>query len=404
MPALHPIVPCPSPERWAAEISFPPPAMADLARYAPRPLCHLETDGEGLTLRWARGETGRVDALWLRDNCPCPACRHPQTMERRWLLIDAAPGLTLSSARLLPGGHLEACFSDGHVGRYDGGWLAAQLWDAEGLGIAGKRRLWQGGHRPGRVGHAAYMAANAGLGGFISLLLREGIAVLEEGPCSADEVLRVAERIGQPRSSNFGSVYDVVSRPNPNNSAYTADGLELHNDLINWRWPPDFQFLYCLANEASGGESLFADGFAVAEALRALDPLAFAVLAETPVAARFHDEGCDLRFAAPAIEIDADGALVAVRFNNWLRAALSATPERTRAWYAAYRQFWQLLRDPAYRIELKLAPGEMVAFDNRRVLHGRRAFDPQSGRRHLQGLYMNRDEMESRLRLLARED
>jgi gamma-butyrobetaine dioxygenase len=35
---------------------------------------------------------------------------------------------------------------------------------------------------------------------------------------------------------------------------------------------------------------------------------------------------------------------------------------------------------------VKLAAGQMVAFDNRRVLHGREAFDPSTGRRFLQGL------------------
>ena len=44
----------------------------------------------------------------------------------------------------------------------------------------------------------------------------------------------------------------------------------------------------------------------------------------------------------------------------------------------------------------------MVAFDNRRVLHGRREFDPNSGARHLQGTYLDRDMLASRLRVLAR--
>jgi len=46
----------------------------------------------------------------------------------------------------------------------------------------------------------------------------------------------------------------------------------------------------------------------------------------------------------------------------------------------------------------------MVAFDSRRVLHGRRAFDPSTGRRHLQGTYLDLDMLESRLRVLSRPD
>lgn len=49
-----------------------------------------------------------------------------------------------------------------------------------------------------------------------------------------------------------------------------------------------------------------------------------------------------------------------------------------------------------------LGAGEMVVFDNRRVLHGRDAFDPQSGSRYLHGCYVDRGEFESRLRVLSR--
>ena len=42
--------------------------------------------------------------------------------------------------------------------------------------------------------------------------------------------------------------------------------------------------------------------------------------------------------------------------------------------------------------------------DNHRVLHGRTAFDADSGRRHLQGCYVDRDELRSRLRVLEHAD
>lgn len=44
----------------------------------------------------------------------------------------------------------------------------------------------------------------------------------------------------------------------------------------------------------------------------------------------------------------------------------------------------------------------MVVFDNRRIMHGRDAFDPETGFRHLHGCYVDRGEFESRLRVLKR--
>jgi gamma-butyrobetaine dioxygenase len=41
-----------------------------------------------------------------------------------------------------------------------------------------------------------------------------------------------------------------------------------------------------------------------------------------------------------------------------------------------------------------------MLFDNRRVLHGRAAYESESGNRHLRGCYIDRDELRSRIRLL----
>jgi gamma-butyrobetaine dioxygenase len=85
-----------------------------------------------------------------------------------------------------------------------------------------------------------------GVRAWISALNVDGIVVLEGVPQEAGRLLQVAKRIGPVRSSNFGDYYDVVSRPNPNTSAYTPVGLELHTDLSNWRHPPDIQLRFCL--------------------------------------------------------------------------------------------------------------------------------------------------------------
>jgi gamma-butyrobetaine dioxygenase len=53
-------------------------------------------------------------------------------------------------------------------------------------------------------------------------------------------------------------------------------------------------------------------------------------------------------------------------------------------------------------MRFRLSPGELMAFDNRRVLHGRAGFDPDSGSRLLRGCYGEREELESRLRILYR--
>ena len=68
--------------------------------------------------------------------------------------------------------------------------------------------------------------------------------------------------------------------------------------------------------------------------------------------------------------------------------------------YRALRAFGRLLRLGPLRAALRLQPGDVMCFDNYRLLHGRAEFDPNSGPRHLQGCYVDRDDFLSRLRAL----
>ena len=69
--------------------------------------------------------------------------------------------------------------------------------------------------------------------------------------------------------------------------------------------------------------------------------------------------------------------------------------------YAAFAALMAHIRDSKYAIEYALKPGEMAVFDNQRVLHGRASFDPDSGERHLRGYYIEHNEINSRIRMLA---
>lgn len=71
--------------------------------------------------------------------------------------------------------------------------------------------------------------------------------------------------------------------------------------------------------------------------------------------------------------------------------------------YRAEQLFNAKCRSDRFLCRTPFEPGDLVLFDNRRMLHGPDGFDPQSGVRRLERCFLDRDEILSRLRVLARE-
>ena len=382
--------------------------MADYAPYTtPYSIVSVDFNLNTVTLGWNDGLRSRIHALWLRDHCPCRECRHPVALERTYIFIDHAPPV-LISAKLNAHGDLEVQFQQGaesHISLFLRGWLRTHgPEESPAWRVDFTPRPWDDhiAERLKRVGCGDYMNNAAGVREWISALRVDGIVLLEGVPQVSRQLLEVARRIGPVRASNFGEYYDVLSMPKPNASAYTSMGLELHTDLANWRHPPDVQLLFCLKNDVKGGDSVFADGLRIATELRAADPLAFDLLATQPLEYRFHDASCDIRTSATLIETDREGHVQGVRFNNWLRGTTVFPEAILEPMYAAIEKLWRLLRDPKYHLHLRLHPGDLIAYDNHRVLHGRTPFDASSGQRHLQGCYINQEDVHSTLRMLDR--
>jgi gamma-butyrobetaine dioxygenase len=74
----------------------------------------------------------------------------------------------------------------------------------------------------------------------------------------------------------------------------------------------------------------------------------------------------------------------------------------TRRYHRARKRLGLLFEDPAFELRFKLEPGQLMIFDNNRVLHGRTSFDPSEGHRQLQGCYIDRDGPRSLYRVLRR--
>ncbi|MEM6421559.1 MAG: TauD/TfdA family dioxygenase, partial [Pseudomonadota bacterium] len=165
---------------------------------------------------------------------------------------------------------------------------------------------------------------------------------------------------------------------------------------------PGLQLLLCQENGATGGYSTMADGIAVAEAIRREDPDAFDALTTLSWVQSNRHAQYDYRQSRPVVRLGRDGAVEEILLNDFLRAEPDMPEGEIERAYRAVRLFMSHIRSERFLCRYPFSAGDLILFDNRRMLHGRDAFDPMSGTRRLEGCYLDTDEIRSRLRVLAR--
>lgn len=370
-------------------------------------LSGLEADGAFLTATWADGVTGRFHALWLRENEVRDGVIDDVTRERS-IEIDQIPSDTaIANAQLTAGPAVEILWQGSDdASRFDPGWLrtvALGLWRAEADIPA--QVPWEAAQMPGppTFDGPAVLADDTTLAAFLSAAWTSGFARLRGLPTASGTVQRVGERIGTVRSSNFGFLFSVETKPDPDSTAYTAVSLDGHTDLATRETQPGLQLLHCRENSATGGASTMADGFAVAEAMRVEAPDAFEAITTLNWLFTNRHRETDYRFSGPIVELNDAGQIVEIRNTGFLRAFPDMDDADIPRAYEALRLFTAHCRSDRFLCKTPFTAGDLILFDNRRMLHGRDSFDPQSGVRRLEGCYLDRDEILSRLRVLARK-
>jgi gamma-butyrobetaine hydroxylase len=351
-----------------------------------------------LRIGWEDGHESRFHAIWLRDNCQCADCRHPsgqRLLDTRAIRNDVA----LTSARA-ENGSVAATFADGHGGRWEAEWLRAHCYCVEEVTPSRPRRLWDSSIQHDLPVRRYVDVASGGnaLRDWLAAVDVLGFAILTDGPTEPGTVTRTAELFGFVRETNYGRFFDVRSVVNPTNLAYTGLGLGAHTDNPYREPTPTLQLLHCLSSSAGGGENTLVDSFRVAAGLPRQE---LELLASTPIRFRYADDETELEAETPVISLDGRAEVQAVHYNTRSCAPFRLPEELVEPYYAAYQRFGRMLEEPRYRIQFKLEPGDLFIVDNLRVLHGRTGYS-ESGERHLQGCYADRDGLRSRLAVLSR--
>ncbi|XP_021258489.1 gamma-butyrobetaine dioxygenase isoform X2 [Numida meleagris] len=371
-------------------------------------------DAEHLVrVQWEDGSESRYPCVWLRDNCQCPHCFLHSAKARKLLFEDLDVDIVAKEVTLTDRKKISITWPDEHTSEYEAEWLkkrcfseAARAQMREDLFLP-DHQYWGSDLQLPKMPFEEVMYDDESAYKWLCTLKKMGIVLLTGAAPRQGELVKLGHRIGFLRLTFYGPTWQVQDKVDANNVAYTTGKLCFHTDYPVLQHPPGVQLLHCIKQTATGGESEIVDGFHVANKLKDQNPQAYQILSSTAV--DYTDVGVDYcDFAVQGkqriIDVDYGGQPVRINFNNATRDTVFDVPaEEVRPFYAALKEFNDLLNSTEHKFTYKLKPGDVVTFDNWRVLHGRQSY--QSGSeviRHLEGAYADWDVVMSRLRLLRK--
>ncbi|KAL9983475.1 hypothetical protein ACROYT_G005655, partial [Oculina patagonica] len=382
---------------------------------------HKANDNGMLHVTWNNNTVNRYPFVFLRDSCQCPQCFHESSLQRSFdtvgqLKMDIQPDRVDVSQN---GEQISVTWPDKHVSVFNSEWLHSRRLAEEQDVSKGPSTLnregvifWNAEQLQGKIPRHDFgevMEDDLKLYEWLHSLNSVGISLVSNTPTQEGQGYKLCDRVGYAKTTHYGPHFEVQAKFDPSNVAYTTDYLPLHTDMAYYDYVPGVQLLHCIENVSSeGGANQFADGFYVAQQLKESDPKTFDLLSTTRF--QYVDIGKDVfgEFSKKCnrlmIELDENGQIIRFTCSNPVRNSIMfASPEKTIQIYEAYLTIGRMLSDPANQIEHKMVPGDMVTFNNSRVLHGRSAFKITEGsNRWLQGFFLDWDTVYSRMRVLAK--
>jgi len=413
------------------------------------------------------GSPYQVSPILLRDMCTCERCVDPSTRQKLFLTTDIPPDIHAKEVNV-KGENVQiewnndvetsATSHSTTISIHDLARLVGMT-ETQAVSKLPERVTWTDErYRKDTIDipFDAYMQDDSVLLRVLKQLQTHGLAFLTDVPGTAESVSEIAGRIGPLKNTFYGSTWDVRSVPQAKNVAYTSQDLGFHMDLLYMHQPPHLQFLHCIRSSAAGGASLFTDSYRTVEDLVPEHHIQLMDLMEYEASYHYnHMETHYYHQSRPVISMkplkynnvvtrnlkilntsaadhqkrkDARAHFLSnivsyidsVAWSPPFQAPFQLSDSRNhgprdngkfqslnghvRKWLKAAKVFNQFIHRPEMIYERMMRPGECVLFDNRRVLHARKAFEvADAGKeRWLRGAYLDKDPFESKLRVLQK--
>ena len=365
----------------------------------------LDIGDSQLELSWHDGHVSRYPASWLLEACDCDTCGDTRSAVRHTRLVDKPqrPAILIATHDT---DSLRIDWGNGHLSCYSLPWLRYHCLSPAGRAKRKFKPSCWGDEMATNLPYMDYteVAASDDLQlQFLESILHKGFAVLRGVPAAREHTEEITSLVGKLRLTNY-EVYELESKPVPEIVGDMSLALAPHTDEPYRVDPPAITFFHVIAQSRDGGASTLVDGFRLAQLLRQQEPEAFEILSS--ISAGFHRhlrEGRIFAYQHPIIQLDSDGDVTALRLLDRAMTPVDCKPDQVEPFYDALRKLLRLSYSGEGMIEFRLEAGEMLVFNNQRLMHGRSAFDPASGKRHIRSCHVDLDEFYSSLRILYAE-
>ncbi|KAK3909897.1 Gamma-butyrobetaine dioxygenase [Frankliniella fusca] len=370
-----------------------------------------------VVLRLPQSDEMRFPFVWLRDNCQCSDCFHPDSQSRTIDLQTFDINSKPSEVKVV-NDFVHINWLDGHISNFSIKWLQEHCFqrDAQHLWLKSMYRLprktWTAQTFENilpRFQFCDVLRSDVSLYNWLVNLATFGVSIIENAPSDTTTIRNLAERVAFIRRTHYGEEFSVRAKPGTTNVAYLSANLQLHTDLPYYNYKPGVNLLHCLVQtESDGGSNLLTDTLAVAEWIKKVDAKSYQALTQTIV--DWNDIGQENGnhfhsiHRAPVICENRSGEIERINFSQPQRDSHFNIPiEDVKPWYQAMDRFIAAVYSNDFCVTYKMKEGEILTFDNIRLLHGRKKYeDTGNSIRHVVGGYLDWDEIWSRIRVLKK--
>ena len=357
------------------------------------------TSDKGIEIDLVSNVTKNLDKfslpwMWLRDHCQCSSC-FTTTAQREsdifiewdrfnWKKVDVE---TDSAGFLIQ-------WQDEHTSYFSYQWLGKIL-NINNIVSVDDRKYWS--NNLPTIDYQSVIDTDIGLKYLLENLAHFGVCkVIGAEPIKA-QAGQLIQRFSYLRQSIFGDIVEIKPSSDSND-----DQTHIHTDGTFNYDPPGIKLVQSLETNSVSCKMVFVDGLAVVDKIKNKSPQTLNLLQNEIASYQYIMQDINLIVSEPIVILDKNRCLQRIRYNPKLRVPFNETDvQKTQVLETLEKKFKEYIEEEAQKLTISLSSGEMVLWDNWRVLHGGSAMN---GNHNLAVCIANMEDFHSRLRVIQNKN